>query len=65
MAKCCLPCVILLFLFSIFSVDNVSMKVEGKTCTVAWQGCERYGGRGSCFKPPIASFVECLCEYPC
>ncbi|KAI3855138.1 hypothetical protein MKX03_018532 [Papaver bracteatum] len=76
MAKFCLPSVVLLLLLHIFSVDHIPMKVEGKTCTVAWQGCKtpeecgvqclgRYGGRGYCFKPPIAPFVECRCEYPC
>ncbi|KAI3875888.1 hypothetical protein MKW92_042062 [Papaver armeniacum] len=76
MAKFYLPCVVSLLLLLIFSVDTIPLKVEGKTCTVAWQGCKtleecdvqclgRYSGRGYCFKPPITSFVECRCEYPC
>ncbi|MCL7043923.1 hypothetical protein MKW94_005099 [Papaver nudicaule] len=80
MAKSCSPYVVLLLLLIVFSVDNVRMKVEGaggnKTCRVAWQGCkieqecivqcyQKYGGRGSCFKPPGTFFIECLCEYPC
>ncbi|RZC48892.1 hypothetical protein C5167_017326 [Papaver somniferum] len=75
MTKFCSPCVVLLLLI-VFSVDNVPVKIEAKTCTIAWQGCEtkekcdtqclgRYGGHGYCFKPPIALFVECRCEYPC
>ncbi|KAI3974522.1 hypothetical protein MKX01_034950 [Papaver californicum] len=77
MAKFGSPCVVLLLLLIVLSVNNVPMEVEGKTCTIARQGCETEedcaarcsttypGGRGYCFKPPISPFVECRCEYPC
>ncbi|KAI3947000.1 hypothetical protein MKW98_003563 [Papaver atlanticum] len=70
MTKFCSHCVVLLLLLISFSVDNV-------TCTIAVQGCitnqdcaarcltSFAGGRGYCFKPPIAPFVECRCDYPC
>ncbi|KAI3875884.1 hypothetical protein MKW92_042058, partial [Papaver armeniacum] len=57
--------------------DNIPFKVEGKTCTIAARSCisnqdcvarcSTYfpGGSGYCFKPPIAPFVECRCDYPC
>ncbi|KAI3875886.1 hypothetical protein MKW92_042060 [Papaver armeniacum] len=76
MAKFCSPCVVLLLILIVLSVDNVPMKAEGKTCTVAWQGCKtaedcdiqcygKYHGIGYCFKPPISPYVECRCEYSC
>ncbi|MCL7047959.1 hypothetical protein MKW94_003780 [Papaver nudicaule] len=79
MAKFCSAYVVLLLLLVVFAVDNVPMKVESvryKYCRVAWQGCKnddecdieclkRYGGRGTCFKPPGTFFIECSCEYQC
>ncbi|KAI3952355.1 hypothetical protein MKX01_005222 [Papaver californicum] len=76
MVKFFSPCVVLLLLLVIFSVDNVPIEVEAKTCKIAWQGCNtkedcaaqcasEYGGRGYCFKPPISPFVECRCDFPC